>query len=67
METVTVNGKEYPHAAGMTVSSFLAAVHDGSGRVVVEVNGDIIPSERYDMTPLSGGDTVEIVHFVGGG
>ena len=67
METVTINGKAYPHAEGMTISSFLASFHDGSGRVAVEVNGDIIPGERYDTTPLNGGDTVEIVHFVGGG
>lgn len=51
----------------MTVASLLAAVHKGSGMVVVEVNGAIIPREKYGETPLNKGDSVEIVHFVGGG
>ena len=67
MEVVMVNGKAHPHEADMTIASLLAAVHGGSGQVVVEVNGDIVPRERYEATPLNGGDTVEIVHFVGGG
>ena len=66
-ETMTVNGKAYPYATGMTVSSLLAAVHGGSENVVVEVNGDIIPRGCYGLTLLNGGDTVEIVYFVGGG
>lgn len=64
---VTVNGKEYPHSQGMTVSSLLAAVHDGHGLVVVEVNAEIVPRENFEKTPVNAGDVVEIVHFVGGG
>lgn len=67
MNTLTVNGKNHPHVENMTVSSLLAAVREGSGTVVVEVNGVIIPSGEYDETPLNKGDSVEIVHFVGGG
>jgi len=67
METMMVNGKAYPHTEGMTVASLLAAVHGGSGQVVVEVNGDIVPSECYELILLNSGDTVEIVRFVGGG
>ena len=66
-ETMTVNGKAYPYATGMTVSSLLAAMHGGPEKVVVEVNGDIIPGECYGLTFLNGGDTIEIVYFVGGG
>ena len=62
-----VNGNRHPHETGMTVASLLAAVHNGSGRVVVEVNGVIVAAERYGETPLNAGDSVEIVHFVGGG
>lgn len=67
MGTITVNGKSHPYTDAMTVASLLAAVHAGAGMVVVEVNGDIVPRERYDETPLNAGDVVEIVHFVGGG
>ena len=66
-ESLTVNGKEYPHTEGMTVASLLAEVHDGAGMVVVEVNAEILPRERFAQTVLNPGDSVEIVHFVGGG
>jgi thiamine biosynthesis protein ThiS len=37
------------------------------GRVVVERNQDIVPREAYSATSIMEGDTLEIVHFVGGG
>lgn len=66
-KTLTVNGTGRIHEPGMTVASLLAEVHDGKGVVVVEVNGSIIPMERFAESPLNAGDRVEIVHFVGGG
>jgi sulfur carrier protein len=35
--------------------------------VVVEVNGEILISEKHQSTRLSDKDRIEIVHFVGGG
>lgn len=35
--------------------------------VVVEVNKEIVYKDQYDSQTLSDLDTVEIVHFVGGG
>ena len=37
------------------------------GRVVVELNRDILSRDAYEGTLLKEGDAVEIVHFVGGG
>ena len=64
---MTVNGQPYPAAPGLTVAELVQAVHTGTGVVVVEVNGGIIARERFGQTPLRAGDSVEIVHFVGGG
>lgn len=36
-------------------------------RIAVELNGEILPKDKYDKTVLSDGDRVEIVNFVGGG
>jgi thiamine biosynthesis protein ThiS len=36
-------------------------------RVAVELNRNIVPREQWEKTPLSDGDRLEIVHFVGGG
>ena len=67
MHMLKVNGQDHPYEDGMTVTSLLEQSLGITGRVVVEVNGNIIPSERYKTTPLNKGDMVEIVHFVGGG
>ena len=36
-------------------------------RVAVEHNGEIVPRASWGKTSLSGGDRLEVVHFVGGG
>jgi sulfur carrier protein len=36
-------------------------------RLAIELNRDIVPRDRWPSTPLSDGDNLEIVHFVGGG
>lgn len=36
-------------------------------RVAVELNGNIIPRANFKETSLSDGDSLEVVHFVGGG
>ncbi len=64
---LTVNGAPYPYAAGTTAAALLQAVHTGPGVVVMEVNGEIVPRERFAETFLHAGDRIEIVHFVGGG
>ena len=37
------------------------------GRVVVELNRDIVSREAHGSTKLNEGDALEIVQFVGGG
>ena len=37
------------------------------GMVVVELNRDILERDRYEDVPVREGDTIELVHFVGGG
>ena len=65
---VTVNGDPRALPAGSTVASLLAA-HDLDPRlVVVELNREILRDrDAYPALGLAAGDTVEIVHFVGGG
>ena len=36
-------------------------------RIAVELNGKIIPRADFKTTKLKDGDSLEIVHFVGGG
>lgn len=36
-------------------------------RVAVELNGNIVPRAEFGKIKLKDGDSLEIVHFVGGG
>lgn len=64
---VRINGEKREIAAGISVAQLLGELEIRPGRVVVELNRDVLPREAYAMALLKDGDTIEIVHFVGGG
>lgn len=63
---VKINGEE-TDAAGQTVAEHIASAGYNAARIVVELNGDIVPKGRYADTVLRDGDSVEVVCFMGGG
>ncbi len=64
---VSINGEMRQLADGCTVKQMLAALQITATRVAVEVNLEIVPKAGYAERTLQDGDTIEIVHFVGGG
>ena len=62
-----INGEEREIADGHTVTALLEELKIRPARVVVERNREIVARETYGITRLADGDTLEIVHFVGGG
>jgi thiamine biosynthesis protein ThiS len=64
---VKVNGEEREIDDGLTLTALLESLQIRPGRVVVERNRDIVPRDSYSATLINDGDTLEIVHFVGGG
>lgn len=50
-----------------TVHELLEQLKLSHRRLIVEKNKKIVNSSHYDTEPLSSGDRIEIVHFVGGG
>lgn len=62
-----VNGKQQTLTESVTVLEFLETAGYNSKRVVVERNLTIIPQSEFESTWLLDSDTLEIVHFVGGG
>lgn len=64
---VTLNGEPRELPEGLTVADLLADLGLGGRRIAVEINREVLPRERYPERPLRDGDTVEIVHFLGGG
>jgi thiazole synthase len=63
-----VNGEERTVAAGSTLGDLLRDLSVSADAVVVEHNREIVRDRaRLDSMVLATGDSVEIVHFVGGG
>ena len=50
-----------------TVAGLLAAIGLDARKVAVERNEEIVPRSTYAETWLAAGDSLEIVHFIGGG
>ena len=64
---VTVNGEVLRMPAGASISDLLERLRVATPRVAVERNREIVPKAEYATTPLSPGDVLEVVEFVGGG
>lgn len=67
MTTVELNGKSVDLDGVKTVGDLIRSKNLKPHLVAVELNGEILPRQHFDDQPLSDGDKVEIVHFVGGG
>jgi sulfur carrier protein len=67
--TLTLNGESrvFEGQAAFSVSALLAALGLETKKVAVERNEEIVPRSRYAETWLASGDSLEIVHFIGGG
>ena len=66
-ERVTINGKVEELPAGLTIAELLERRGIHTTLVAVEHNGRILQREEFPRVTIAAGDTLEIVHFVGGG
>lgn len=64
---VRLNGKDREVPEGLAVKGLLEHLELNPALVVVELNREILERKDYDQTPVREGDTLELVHFVGGG
>jgi sulfur carrier protein len=64
---ILVNGAETEIAAGSTLRDLLLVLQLGEARLALECNQVIIPRSQHGSHVLHEGDTVEIVHAIGGG
>lgn len=65
--TIILNGAPHALGDGTTIAALLAALGHAERRVAVEVNREIVPRGRHATHVLGDGDTVELVHAMGGG
>ncbi len=64
---IRINGKDNEVAPDLSVAQLLEDLEIRPGRVVVELNAEVVSRDAHGATQLKDGDEVEIVQFVGGG
>ena len=62
-----INGEERGFSTVGSIAALVAELGLDPRKVAVERNLEIVPRSTYAVTPLSDGDRIEIVHFIGGG
>lgn len=65
--TITINGKSQQLTSDAILSQIAASFGKKSRGVIAELNGTIIPYEKWAQTTIKEGDALELVTFVGGG
>ena len=64
---IRVNGGDVTIGEGSTLGRYLTLSGLDPATVVVEKNGVIVPGANFATEPLEEGDSLEVLHFVGGG
>lgn len=64
---IIVNGDPREYSPGRTVTQLLSDLGLHPRMVVVEHNREILDRAKFDDVEVRGGDSFELVHFVGGG
>ena len=64
---IIVNGEEEHIAEGTTLLAYIESRGLDPRAVVAELNLDIVPAEVFAEIRLNPDDSLELLHFVGGG
>ncbi|WP_106476609.1 sulfur carrier protein ThiS [Phytohalomonas tamaricis] len=62
-----LNGEPRSFDAVTTVDELIETLGLRGKRIAVELNEQIVPRTRHAETALNDGDSIEIVHAIGGG
>jgi thiamine biosynthesis protein ThiS len=65
---LTINGENHLlPATARTIADLVASLKLDVRQAAIERNQEIIPRSLYSDTPITEGDRIEIVSFIGGG
>lgn len=67
MEKIIINGNETKLDNVLTLPELLAKLSFNAPYLAVAVNGTVVPRSEHKLTHVKDGDTVEVIHAVGGG
>ncbi len=65
--SITLNGEPRTINDGLTIAALAEQIGLNPAKIAVERNLEIVPRSTLAEVLLADGDTLEIVHFVGGG
>ena len=64
---IQLNGDPYEINGRTNLNELLNKLKIEKNKVAIEVNGEIVQTDKYENLILNKDDKVEIVHFIGGG
>ena len=64
---ITVNGKTRTLEAELSLQDLLQDLGMTTGRIAVELNGNIVPRSQFSSQLIRNLDSIEIVQAIGGG
>lgn len=64
---ITVNGETEEITQGITLLDFIRERGLNPDVVVAEINRNIVARDNFAAVHLNSGDSLELLHFVGGG
>ena len=67
MAKIQLNGKKVVIKTNYSIFDLLKKYKLSSKKVAIELNGKIIPQNKYGKKKLKNNDKIEIVQFIGGG
>lgn len=67
MIEIQLNGQKKEIPAAITLAHLLDELKLKPERVAIEVNREIVKRDQWSSCVVQDGDSIEIVHFVGGG
>jgi sulfur carrier protein len=67
MAKIQLNGKKITLRTKTTIYDLLKKFKLNNKKVAIEHNGAIVPKGKYKKKILKSKDTLEVVHFIGGG
>ena len=67
MAKIQINGRKKLIKQNFSVFDLLKKYKINRTKVAIELNGKILPKNKYNVTKLKDQDIVEMVQFIGGG
>jgi len=67
MAKIQLNGKKVKIQRNLSIKDLINKYRLKENKIAIELNGTILPKDRYKNKKVKNNDKIEIVQFIGGG